>query len=814
MKTITLLSVLCFIALASSAQQFIWAQNYFKPSFSDPYITSAGISAMTADKYGNAYTAGMYYDSTVIGGYTNSTPYNSGSSLNQLDWFISRTRPDGHTDWVLVPHFATDTLSQYVYYGDSVGGISAMCASPNSGTVYFGAEYVSYPTLNPVLPYSGGVIGAVDSLGNISTVCSIVAQPNDFDHVNVYMITATDSLLYIEGSNEDSTWFGPYVVAPENNISGISYYIACYDLYAHQFRWARKALSLGNLANISGIQGDNSGNLYVAGGIGPIPVPGGYISDSSIFDSHTLVCDSGGGYGFIAKINASGQYQWARRVGSNGDNGFGLAMDGAQNLWYAGQNTFYLPSGGPPTIQGRLIKYDTAGNMLWQNTLPYAVGWQGFGINRRGVYISTGSKDTVYASADTVVIGAGSMGVVCLDTSGHFRWYAQAHPSNGSCYYNNFAISGHGEVYMGGSFYGTLSIGSALLIDAGGDPLWDQYVALLYTGTDTPSGSAVISGRVYFDLNANCILDSADYGAPHWAVTATPGNFTTVTDSAGYYSLFVPAGSYSVAALIPVSDVDPATLLCPGAGSYSTGALSAGAVDSANDFSLQAGTCTYVTPAVTGSYNNTINCNIPFTTPLQFCNYSLLAADSVIVSVLVSDSIHDVSTMPPFDSTDISTGALIFRNMILPPDTCINIMLYGRHDCNHADSMLLQQGWNLTYSIYISLQSPDNCTVAGNLLSDSLSLLIPSYIAYGIAPITGAGDIKVYPDPFSSVLYIEIPGTDGTITISDIAGRQLSTQSIHGESKTSLDLSSLSAGLYTLTWTSSAGSVSRLISKE
>ncbi|MEM7038720.1 MAG: hypothetical protein AAF570_17165, partial [Bacteroidota bacterium] len=53
-------------------------------------------------------------------------------------------------------------------------------------------------------------------------------------------------------------------------------------------------------------------------------------------------------------------------------------------------------------------------------------------------------------------------------------------------------------------------------------------------------------GTVYWDINQDCNFDTTETPFHNWIVEANPGAFTTLTDSAGFYSLQIDTGSYTV----------------------------------------------------------------------------------------------------------------------------------------------------------------------------------------------------------------------------------------------------------------------------
>lgn len=56
----------------------------------------------------------------------------------------------------------------------------------------------------------------------------------------------------------------------------------------------------------------------------------------------------------------------------------------------------------------------------------------------------------------------------------------------------------------------------------------------------------LITGSVFDDMNANCIMDSSDYGLSGWMVRADPGAVYAYTNNWGFYQLHLDSGNYTI----------------------------------------------------------------------------------------------------------------------------------------------------------------------------------------------------------------------------------------------------------------------------
>ncbi|MBX7201432.1 MAG: T9SS type A sorting domain-containing protein [Bacteroidia bacterium] len=72
-----------------------------------------------------------------------------------------------------------------------------------------------------------------------------------------------------------------------------------------------------------------------------------------------------------------------------------------------------------------------------------------------------------------------------------------------------------------------------------------------YTLKEPESCKAKIRGRVFNDLNGNCVAEPGEGGLANQIVSASPGYHYASTDANGYYSMLVEAGTYELQAYAP-----------------------------------------------------------------------------------------------------------------------------------------------------------------------------------------------------------------------------------------------------------------------
>ena len=234
--------------------------------------------------------------------------------------------------------------------------------------------------------------------------------------------------------------------------------------------WAR-SMGGGGIANDAGmdIALDSSGNVYITGyfeGIatfdpGPEPV---YLFSSGRLDA------------FVCKLDTDGGFVWARAMGGvNGERGWGIAVDGAGNVYATGVflttanfGPFQLVSAGDEELF--VVKLDTDGNYLWARS-GGGVG-KDFGsdiaVDSEGnVYVTGEIEDTAnYGPLQVSSEGQGDIIVTKLDTNGNFLW-ARSMGGTLADIGLGIAVDAAGNVFTTGYFNGTANFGPIQLTSTG-----------------------------------------------------------------------------------------------------------------------------------------------------------------------------------------------------------------------------------------------------------------------------------------------------------------------------------------------------------
>jgi hypothetical protein len=744
----TLLSILLIRNFAVDAQNYVWAQDYLSGIRT--------VNVITTDDSANVYVGGTNRD--------------------EFNFFIDKTDPSGQLIWsVSLP-------------SDDSYWITDVKAAKDSNKIFCATSSIIY-----TISQSG------------------ISQQILWVNQNIGNIAIQNSSLYFTlfSANEGGgLYIGDTAYA---NVSGFSL-IVKYDLNTDRVVWIKPLDQTAGINSLSAMKLDTAGNIFICGSIGTYISPGGSIvncPDTTIFGDTILICH-GFSNGFVAKFDSTGNFVWVKDYGTSGTyySVPGMSIDSQQQIYFSVQSN----TAASPTA---LVKLNNNGQEIWNKRYWHKSNWSSITCAQNNIYVAGNdwniSNDTLNLNG-TVLTNSFNNYVVCLDTGGNFSWIS-VYPENpmGLAYITNIAAAKNGLVYSAGVFQGSVNIGNSFLLNSKYpvmqiDGPYFQYLALLYDNSVSSSGNAAIKGRIYFDNNDNCIFDSGDSAAKYFGIIATPGNYITTSDSNGFYSLIVPADSYVVNEILPYLDAGSITQVCPGNMHYTTGPLTGNEVDTAYDFSNRQYNCEY-TKIFAPEYYQYVKCDTTFTIPLNFCNYTSIVSDSIILKLDISDSVSFINTNPPFDYRDSLNNSFIFQNFILPADTCIEILVSGLRMCNNAELL----GAVNFYPFVISAQVPESCVNSINTDSFNLSTNFTD-----ISNLPQEISLKIYPNPFQDVLFIQLSGSseNGILTLYDIFDREIKSLPVKYLNKTSINLDFLSKGAYVLNFQSSEGFASRLIIKQ
>lgn len=231
------------------------------------------------------------------------------------------------------------------------------------------------------------------------------------------------------------------------------------------YQWVQ---TLGGITDDAGyaITNDANGNLFTTG----------FFSGTVDFDPGpgvTNLTSSGGIDIFILKLNASGDFIWAKQIGGGGtDYGTDISVNNNGDVYvagnYSGSNIDFDPNAGVftlPSLGGSdifLLKISNAGNFIWAKGLMGAETKTVKSIavdNLDNVYTSGYFNGTMDADPGTAVANINSNSnslaydifISKLDGAGNFVW-AKAIGGGGIDVCNAISLDASSDVYVTGSF--------------------------------------------------------------------------------------------------------------------------------------------------------------------------------------------------------------------------------------------------------------------------------------------------------------------------------------------------------------------------
>ena len=268
----------------------------------------------------------------------------------------------------------------------------------------------------------------------------------------------------------------------------------------------------------------------------------GQFEGTATFGSTTLT-SAGGSDAFIAKLDASGTYEWATQAGgTSNDSGYGVSVlaDGSSIVTGIFQDTATfgsttLTSAGSNDVF--VAKLDASGTYEW---VKQAGGTRN--DNARGVSVLADGSSIVtgyfqgtatFGSTTFTSAGGSDVFVAKLDADGVYQWATRAGGTSGDSG-ENIAVLADGSSIVTGYFQGTATFGSTTLTSAGN---YDVFVAKIdASGTYEWATQAGGTGHDY-GYGVSVLADGSSIVTGYFQGTATFGS-TTLT-SAGSKDVFV-----------------------------------------------------------------------------------------------------------------------------------------------------------------------------------------------------------------------------------------------------------------------------------
>ena len=545
-----------FICKLDASGNFVWAKQL----------------GGTSNDYGNGVTidaSGIVY---ITGSFSGTADFDPGigtlnlTSAGDYDIFISKLTGSGSLVWT------RQIGGPYYDNGNSIrvdGSGNVYTTGSFQGTVDFdpGAG-----TFNLTASFYDAFICKLNSAGNF-VWANGMGGPNADNGSS--MAFDGPGNIYLIGGFQGTVDFDPGAGSFNLTAAG-DYDIFILKLDASgNFVWVK---GMGGTSREYGnsITLDASGNIYTTGGFG----------DTVDFDPGAGIFNltAAGNYAdvFISKLDASGNFVWAKQIGGTSpDYGNSIALDASGNVYITGSfsetidfdpgaGTFNLaPVGGVDIF---ILKLDASGNFVWAKQMGGPIFLSGI-VYTSGRSITIDGSGNIYTAGTftgTVDFdpGAGTFNLFVLSTepgifisklnsSGNFIWARSAGTSANTTGYS-IATDISGNVYTTGYFYGTVDFDPGAGVfnlstdtsdagnifisksDASGNFVW----AIQIAGTSTSSFYKDYGSSITTDASGNVYTTGYFYGTADFDPGAGVFNLTTGGNGGFFISKLDALGNF------------------------------------------------------------------------------------------------------------------------------------------------------------------------------------------------------------------------------------------------------------------------------
>lgn len=455
-KLLLSITVVCCSYFYSSAQNFEWAKN----------IGDSGDdrgNVIKPDASGNIFVAGAFNGTVDFD--PGSGTYNL-TSAGDLDIYVAKYDASGNFLWA---------QRDGNIYDDFVLDMDVDA----SGNVYI----TGYGELNTTGSQRAMFVGKIDASGITQWAHTFIPTANYSIGGYALTVDATGN-VFVGGNFTDSVDFdlGPainYLIAS----SGSSDAFILKLNTSGNFQWVKQFKCLGGNASVDYLSLDATGNVYSTGnfwnsGIDCDPGPGS-----------AVLSNNGLGDIFISKLDANGDYVWAKRMGSSGfDYGLSIVVDANGNVYSTGYfegTVDFDPGAGTQNLTSAgsrdvfISKLDVNGDYVWAKGMGSSTAndiGNGIDVDASGnIYTIGYFEGTVDFDPGTGTVNKTSAGdkdifVQKLDNNGDFVW-VNSIGSSAEDQGVSIALGASNNIYLAGHFNGTsdfdFSSGTSNLTSAG-----------------------------------------------------------------------------------------------------------------------------------------------------------------------------------------------------------------------------------------------------------------------------------------------------------------------------------------------------------
>jgi hypothetical protein len=441
-----LLLLLCLATAIARAQTPTYLQWAF--SIDD----TCNLLSTTVDASGNVINTGFFQGAADFD--PGPGVYSLGSTSFYKTAFISKVDAMGNFAWAVKLDGTTHNYCTSVVT-DAAGNVYA--------AGYFGTtvDFDPGPSVYTMTPASINhriFVIKLSSAGNFVWARNLGGNPRAIDS-KCHLAIDQSSNLYVSDSFTGTADFDPGAASFNLTSNGSSDVFVTKLDASGNFLWAKNIGGPG-VEDCSAIETDAQNNLYMAGQFeGMVDMDPGTAS--------TSLSSLGNSDAFILKLDASGNFAWAKKIGDIGkDYPVSMDIDAAGNICTTGyfenivdfNPAFAIANLDASTGKYFILKLDQSGNYMWAVNIAgeiSAVAVSPAGqVFAAGSFAGTVDFDPGTGSANLTYAGSSyyhDAFMLMLTSSGSF--ISVGHIVNGSG--NVIAADARGNVYMGGPYSGS-----------------------------------------------------------------------------------------------------------------------------------------------------------------------------------------------------------------------------------------------------------------------------------------------------------------------------------------------------------------------
>jgi len=324
--------------------------------------------------------------------------------------------------------------------------------------------------------------------------------------------------------------------------------------------------------------GDDEGTALALTANGDIVVTGAYTGSATI--AGVALTGQGATDGFVARYSGSGaSIACASFGGSAADFGSSIAVDATGNAYVTGRFTTNATFGNT-TLASTAVQDLFVAKYTATNAVGWVVGSTGADYKRANG-IALGADDRVYVVGNyygnltwggTILIGdptAYHPFFACLNTAGEMQWLLDLPCDDGSAH--AITVRPGGEVVVGGSFTGSLDVGTTTVTGSGASAAW--MAAFSPEGEDhwvqVMEGSASVDAGTCTSLAADAahVINGGYFGNYVFMAFFQPGSTFSFDAGSTADDLFAPnsydayVAKYTVPQIVGIDVSTTSTLL-------------------------------------------------------------------------------------------------------------------------------------------------------------------------------------------------------------------------------------------------------------